>query len=911
MFQRKKRLSNASIASSREQGRAKKNKLELLQCDLSVRSNISLEWDDKKKSVVAKREQIGLTQRDLIPFIGNVPHCHNILADVLVVPHEIFELDNLKGVLSYEVWQTHLSENERHYLTQFLPKGAETHQVVQELLSEDNFHFGNPFLKWGASLCYGNRHPDVVLHQEQCFKASKKVYYSELQKYHNGMIGNLLTWKEKLASCKNPEKEIVHKIWRIFCLQHGSRKQAERSIPVDANESRFHDAQEDLPATSESDSWDADEKAGSSDNQNLVRKHGELQKRKGFMEDKYDNLPAALKVMARPTKGEKLHKRNIQCSDGSKYMSYIKVSRKQHQRVKSSMKHSSNSIQSRSLNHVLGNLYTFHVQPFEVFEEEEQMKLHKHCVAVGNQRYSCSICKLEKVATTEMAIGTIFRARNGRKTKLYSGDKEKENAHSVLPGLMYNGAADHEAQIVEVEERENSDSLLREQIDGAENHKPAIALEDEEKENPDSLVQEMMDDEAAKHEPTIEDDVSTQNQHLQQIPTLSGSHNFCSMDLDSDNRVIIDGDDIHPNNVAYSENSKSVDIAVSQGDPLSSTSDVWPPVSMPDSYYRSTLNHEYASASELSLGHSRVFEQQQVRLIDLESDNCEEDTRKDLLHRQSNDGSFFNPYADQEVQGQNEVLQHFYKGQGGLPYHHEQKQTRLDLQPASNVSMEMGQFSGLFREHLHPSLPLELRQKSSNDMYMHQNIQGKMFTDGSRYTIPRQEHFSNANTNVQDWAINTNTTHMSAPFQSHLDGGELGRNWFSGEHQVRGDWSTLDTSAVGPTQTIINRSSNPDQSLFGVVSQCNQVRSGAPYDSMGSTEQRFIQSGTYGRVGAVVPTASNMLPPTAHPLDYLSGHEAAAPVKNNNIGWMSSVPHQNSALQDSIGKPFLRPSWNK
>ncbi|CAL5370606.1 unnamed protein product [Camellia sinensis] len=173
--------------------------------------------------------------------------------------------------------------------------------------------------------------------------------------------------------------------------------------------------------------------------------------------------------------------------------------------------------------------------------------------------------------------------------------------------------------------------------------KPAIALEDEEKENPDSLVQEMMDDGAAKHEPTIEDDVSTQNQHLQQIPTLSGSHNFCSVDLDSDNRVIINGADIHPNNVAYSENSKSVDIAVSQGDPLSSTGDLWPPVSMPDSYYWSALNHEYASASELSLGHSQVFEQQQVQLIDLESDNCEEDTRKDLLHRQSNDGSFFNP----------------------------------------------------------------------------------------------------------------------------------------------------------------------------------------------------------------------------------------------------------------------------
>ncbi|CAK9142212.1 unnamed protein product [Ilex paraguariensis] len=99
-----------------------------------MRSNICLEWDDKKKSVIAKREQISISRRELFPFIDAVPHCSNILADVFTVPHEIFELENLTEV--------HLSENERNLLTSFLPKEAEPHKVVQELLAGDNFHFG-------------------------------------------------------------------------------------------------------------------------------------------------------------------------------------------------------------------------------------------------------------------------------------------------------------------------------------------------------------------------------------------------------------------------------------------------------------------------------------------------------------------------------------------------------------------------------------------------------------------------------------------------------------------------------------------------------------------------------------------------------------------------------------------------
>ncbi|KAF5944210.1 hypothetical protein HYC85_018287 [Camellia sinensis] len=713
--QRKKRLTTASVTSFQEKSREKRKKFGLLQCDLNVRSNISLKWamlhglvygcrvrwDDKRKSVVAKREQISLKWRDLIPFIDYVPHCHNILADVLVVPHEIFELDNLKEVLSYEVWKTHLSENERHYLMQFLPMGAEMHQVVQELFVGDNFHFGNPFIKWQV-LIFG-----VILFVLVTFivmlffirnNVSRQVrnHTTELKKYHKGMVGNLLTWKENWASCcKDPEKEIVRKIWR-------SRKQVERNMSTDANEYRFHDAEDDFAAMSESGSWATDEKAGSSsDDQNLMRKHGELQTRRGFMGDKYDNSSAGLKVVARPRKGERLHRQNMQCGDGSKY-----VSKEQHQRVRSSMKNSSNSIQSRSLNHVLGNLNTFHVQPFEA--------------AVGKQRSSSSICKLENLADKEMANGSIFGPRNGRKFK----DEEKETALNMLLDLTDDRAADFEATItVEVEEKGTSDSLIQEQIDdGAENHNPDIALEDEEKENPDTVVQGMTDNEAAKHVSTIEDDneslpVSTQNQHLQPIPSLNGRHEFSPMDLDSDNNVNVETDDIPHNVSEYAENLNHVDIAVSQGDPLSSTSYVRPAVGMPDSYYYCTSsNHDYMSAHELSIGHPRHFEEQLARRIDLESDNQEEGTEKALLHRQPIERPCFNPYTDKEVQDRNELLQHFFKAQDGLPYRHEKKQKGLDF------LLETGQFSGHVGQRLHPSVSLIIIIKSNPISYGSQNL---------------------------------------------------------------------------------------------------------------------------------------------------------------------------------------------
>ncbi|PKI37164.1 hypothetical protein CRG98_042445 [Punica granatum] len=146
--QRRKGLNGAAPdVSLREKPRGKKKQAVSTESNgFRVKPRVSLEWDANRKRVVAKREQIGLSWRNLRPFVEPLPHGHKILADAFDVPTELFKLENIEDVLSHEVWQTCLSERERRFLTHFLPGETEPQQAVKQLLGGENFHFGNPFL---------------------------------------------------------------------------------------------------------------------------------------------------------------------------------------------------------------------------------------------------------------------------------------------------------------------------------------------------------------------------------------------------------------------------------------------------------------------------------------------------------------------------------------------------------------------------------------------------------------------------------------------------------------------------------------------------------------------------------------------------------------------------------------------
>ncbi|KAJ7976304.1 Nuclear factor related to kappa-B-binding protein [Quillaja saponaria] len=850
--QRRKRLNGASIVgySSREQHRVKRKNVGHIQNDLNINSHISVEWDCNKKQVVAKREQIGISWRDMRPFTNTVSRDHNVLADVLAIPQEIFELDHLTEVLSYEVWHTHLSENERNLLMQFLPKGSEPHQVLQELLSGDNFHFGNLFCKWGTSLHSGDLHPDVIIHREKCLKSDKKAYYSELHKYHNDIIGFLIKLKERWESCKDPEKEIV------LMLQRSRNDEKRLSSHLD--ESRFCDLEENVTATSESCSLAVDEKACSSDNQvSSVRKGEKLQRRmlqQDFVKGNCQYLPIGsddmLNVGGQPKKGDKLQERNLHCSDGAKYMSYIKISKKQHELVKS-MKQSGTSIQSRSLNRVLGNVGSIHVRPYEVFVEEEQKKLYDHWL---------------ELVTKDLPAA-------------YANWRDRETWRRNMKNSL---------------EREMKDKV-----------KPL--MEDEHVTSLESELQDLKDGGGIHNESNIRGDAdsfsgSPQNQSPLEISSLGGDNELQQMNMNSEkNLVISESDDAPETKSECSRDLNTPGVTVNKGVPLSSGGDLWQAIDMPHSYYESTMSHRYTSVSGLSIGNPPINEEQGSHLIDLDSDFHEEETSKKLLHGTSDNGSFCS-YPNQE---RNDLLQSLFKGQGMLSYPQEQKEAGLGFQTQNSILMEDGQYHGHFKEPLQPSLRLEQGQKQQNEVYMPENISQNMYSDGGTYLIPRQDNLTAVN--MRDWAVNgvRVPVPVSAHSHSHLSSREhLGQHWFPAHQQVCCGWTGSDVASI-PTQSI---GSGGDQSLFSVLSQCNQLRSGSPYNSVGPAEQ-FITSRTYGMVDVGTPRISSVVPQTSHSLDCLSVREAADSLVPDDVAWMS-LPHQNSALHDQIGKSYLR-SWNR
>ncbi|KAF4397560.1 hypothetical protein G4B88_027300 [Cannabis sativa] len=863
----RKRLHSTNIAGcyGREQHRAKRKNTGLPQYDSNIRSHISLEWDGNHKRVIARKEQIGINWRDLKPFLGSSPHGSNIVADVCAVPPEIYELENIKEVLSYEAWETCLSESERNHLMQFLPRDQEAEQVLKALLAGDNLHFGSPFLNWqvlGASLCSGDLHPDAIRQRDQHLRKEKKAYYAELHKYHNNMIESLVKLKERFHNSKDPEKEIVQKIQR-------SKNQMDRRISVSANDSRFRVLEGNVAASSDSCSWAADEKACSSDNQNsfLVKgaDHKNRVHKKGSLNGRSPSIVSddVLDVGTKFKKGDKQQHQNVLSNDGAMYMSYFKISKKQHDIVKN-MKQSGKSIQSRSLNRVLGNLNSFNVQPYEVFIQEEQKKLREYWIQLATKALPAAFANWKDLHTQRSQMRMSLEQELNEKFKMVTEDDEDGGSH---------------------------ESALQDHIE-------TVCI-------------------AEDHVSTVEHDEKS----LSGSPEKQSQENFVSGDVnstdsDSEEHTVSKSDPVILDPSEYSGAVNTADVAVSEGVQVSCNDDVWPAGNISHSYYDSTANHEYTSDEGLPIAHPKTNDEQQTHLIDLESNLEVEDTGKDMVNRQpeaegisfrqSDDGSF-GSYSNQH---RNELFPSVFKGQGVLSYHHQQKQTTgLDFQSPNSMLVEDDQFAGHFQEQSHPSLPVEQRQKRENDVYEQQqrNLSANMFPDGGRFLIPRQEQL--APVHMHDWAVNR-VPIPPPPIQTNLNVGVL-QNWFPGEHRARGGWTMSGGSSV-PSQSM-GSVSGGDQSLFSVLSQCNQIRSSSPYHhhSMPHSNQ-FIPSRTYEMMGRATPVINNIPPQSSHSLDYMSGREAAtSSLIPDDMGWIGlPPPHQSSSLQDPMGKPYLR-SWNQ
>ncbi|GAB2229833.1 hypothetical protein Drorol1_Dr00014089 [Drosera rotundifolia] len=824
--------------------RAKKKNLVSQYHDLNP--HISLKFDADGKMVIAKREQIGISWRHLDPFVSSSSHRKSALADVVAIPNGLFDPNNLKELVSYEAWKSLLSEKERNYLKQFLPEELKPEHVLKPLLVGENLHFGNPFLKWGSSLCSGDLHPDAVLHQEQSIRANKKAYYSELQMYHDNMIENLQNMKERCANSSDPEAE-------IFQMTRSRRG-------TGAHEGKSDYPGESGGSSSYSSSGNADEKAYSSDNWNHLGANGSnFQKRvhgKAFGKHKNEKpaaSPDGPNAIPKSGKGEKHQKLNTKYDDGTKYMSYVKISKSQHKLVKS-MKQSGNSVQAKALNHVLGNLDNFRVKPYEMFEKEEQNNILEYWSNLANK---------------DLPVA-------------YDNWKRRQTWRSqALKSLCQ-----------EIEEKANDPMEVEKETPGE------VSLHSQGNEG---AAHESISDENAEPDPS-----SMEGQSLQ-IPSLNADPTFSPVDLNAEDNPVTsensDGDDgtsdvghTSQNAPDETEGQKLVEVGKIEQLHQSPVLGTWRPANARTSIPASTSNIEFVNSGNLSLRPQLVIKEEPAKFIDLESEVPAEDPTRDFLHQQSTDLPFFN----YQTRDENGLLHSLIKR--GVGYPHEQR-SGMDFNTTTNM-LETEHFVGNFPERLQQPFPLGHMghsQKVANEFFMHPSIQETVFADNSRFALPKQENLFPIG--MGEWG----DTRAVASTQFHSGPAEtLNHDWFPVENRVQGGWPCPESNLF--SNQGLGGGSGGDQGLYSVLHQCNNMRSRSPFLATVPT----ILTMNHGEgISGGIPRSSGLLPQVSSPFEHLSHVQeplGAAALKNNGMGWM--LPHQTTTLHDPTEKPFLE-SWHQ
>ncbi|XVF20158.1 hypothetical protein REPUB_Repub11eG0174100 [Reevesia pubescens] len=120
------------------------------------------------------------------------------------VPFELYDLPGLEDILSLDVWNECLTDEERFSLTKFLPDMDQDTfmHTLYDLLKGNNFHFGSPIKKLFDMLKGGLCEPRVALYREGLSFFQKRQHYHNLRKHQNNMVVNLCQIRDACLNCR-------------------------------------------------------------------------------------------------------------------------------------------------------------------------------------------------------------------------------------------------------------------------------------------------------------------------------------------------------------------------------------------------------------------------------------------------------------------------------------------------------------------------------------------------------------------------------------------------------------------------------------------------------------------------------------------------------------------------------------
>ncbi|XP_072973873.1 uncharacterized protein [Typha angustifolia] len=132
------------------------------------------------------------------------------------VPYDLYELPDLKEILSLETWNFCLTEEERFFLTAYLPDmDRQTFCLtVKELLNGDILYFGSPLGIFFHRMKGGFYSPEVTQSREALLFLQRRGYYHSLESYHENMVRKFANMKRPWNNCQsNISSEGNGSIW--------------------------------------------------------------------------------------------------------------------------------------------------------------------------------------------------------------------------------------------------------------------------------------------------------------------------------------------------------------------------------------------------------------------------------------------------------------------------------------------------------------------------------------------------------------------------------------------------------------------------------------------------------------------------------------------------------------------------
>lgn len=125
-------------------------------------------------------------------------------SQICSVPFQLYDLPGLSEILSIDVWNECLTEEERFGLAKYLPDLEQDSflRTMKELFTGGNFHFGSPLVKLFDMMKGGLCEPRVMLYQHGWNFFQKFRHYHFLRKYQNSMVGKFVQINNAWLSCK-------------------------------------------------------------------------------------------------------------------------------------------------------------------------------------------------------------------------------------------------------------------------------------------------------------------------------------------------------------------------------------------------------------------------------------------------------------------------------------------------------------------------------------------------------------------------------------------------------------------------------------------------------------------------------------------------------------------------------------